>query len=181
MMKCVFTTHIYEFNGQLYKQKEGGPTGLRASGPLSRILMDEWAKRMDELERRSQDLHVINPVLYEPMSVYLKTKYVDDVASAMDKFRKGTIWSPTQRAMIWDPDWVEDLDQECATMREYTRAASSVFGCLNITWDSPRINPTNKMPVLDTMFWVGPPAHTQGTSWSRQAPCQGQLEVDLTT
>ena len=41
MVKLIFNTHVYEFNGVIYLQTEGGPMGLRSSGPLSRLFMDQ--------------------------------------------------------------------------------------------------------------------------------------------
>ena len=40
MVRTVFTTHFYEFDGKIYHQEKGGPTELRPSGPCSRILLD---------------------------------------------------------------------------------------------------------------------------------------------
>ena len=47
-----YDTHFYEFNGQIYKQGGGAPTGVRPSGPMSRIGMDKWVKMMREIEER---------------------------------------------------------------------------------------------------------------------------------
>ena len=46
LTKLVFRTHYYEWEGTLYRQKFGGPIGLRASGPIGRILMDFWANKI---------------------------------------------------------------------------------------------------------------------------------------
>ena len=43
MTRQVLRTHFYEWEGVIYRQMRGGPIGLRASGPLGRILMDFWA------------------------------------------------------------------------------------------------------------------------------------------
>ena len=40
MVEVVFSYHYYEFDGKIYHQEGGGPTGLRPSGPASRILLD---------------------------------------------------------------------------------------------------------------------------------------------
>ena len=103
--------------------------------------------------------------MYEPLNIFLRAKYVDDVTNALDKLKSGTRWCPIQRAMIWNPGTAsseEEEDRELLTMREYAKAASSVIGCLNFTWDSPGNNANKRMPVLDTQFWVGPPARSEG-------------------
>ena len=36
------TTHIYSFGGRCYKQREGGPIGLRSTCALARVAMARW-------------------------------------------------------------------------------------------------------------------------------------------
>ena len=40
-------------------------------------------------------------------------------------------------------------------MEEYAKAASEAVECLNFTWDSPVVNKSSTLPVLDTQLWVG--------------------------
>ena len=54
MVRVVFNTHYYEWEGQFYKQIFGGPIGLRATGPVARILMDWWAEQIRDMEIKSQ-------------------------------------------------------------------------------------------------------------------------------
>ena len=41
MIINIFSTHFYEWNGEIYLQTEGCPMGVRPSGPASRLLVDE--------------------------------------------------------------------------------------------------------------------------------------------
>ena len=164
MIKVVFSTHVYEFDGTLYLQLEGGPTGLRSSGPLSRLFMDQWALDMKALEKRSKELFITNPVRYAPLKTHLRTKYVDDVATAIDKFREGTRWNPEERTFTWSvEDQARDkgADMESITMEEYSKAASQAIQCLNFTWDCPNKRASKKMPVLDTQLWVEKPSRAE--------------------
>merc|ERR1711954_121906 len=42
--RLVFSTHFYEWEGQLFRQVAGGPIGLRATGVVAKIIMDHWAE-----------------------------------------------------------------------------------------------------------------------------------------
>ena len=54
LTKLVFSTHIYEWQGKIFLQVDGGPIGLRATGPVSRILMDHWREVMKTLEENNR-------------------------------------------------------------------------------------------------------------------------------
>ena len=41
-VELMFSTHIYTFGGRSYKQKEGGPIGLRSMCALARVVMGRW-------------------------------------------------------------------------------------------------------------------------------------------
>ena len=38
-VELMYSTHIYSFGGKFYKQREGGPIGLRSTCALSRVVM----------------------------------------------------------------------------------------------------------------------------------------------
>ena len=47
-------------------------------------------------------------------------------------------------------------------MEAVAAIAGSILECLDFTWDTPHQNNNDKMPVLDTMVWVGPGRRTWG-------------------
>ena len=158
LVTVVFNTHFYIWNGKIYHQQGGAPMGLRSACPISRAVMDFWVNQVKETEERTNTLSRINPVMYSRLDLYLLSKYVDDVITALEKFRPGTRWDPTHKVFIWTPEaHQEDLNQnmELITMTEFSKMASSLLGCLNFTWDSPEKNEGKTMPVLDTQVWVG--------------------------
>ena len=75
-----FSEHIYEFNGDLYKQLEGGAIGVRLTGEVARVIMDRWATDMDACLRASK------------VEVYLLCKYVDDINLATSLIPAGYVW-----------------------------------------------------------------------------------------
>ena len=104
IVRTTFETLLYECEGKIYLQSEGCPTGLRPSGPISRIVMDFWVKEMKQIEAKSRELVRLNPVMFEPLQVFLLQKYVDDVMYSGNKFRKGTKWDPQSNSPIGNID-----------------------------------------------------------------------------
>ena len=54
MVGVVFTTHYYEWDGQLYHQQKGCPMGMRPSGPCSGLLVEEVADEVEEIQQKTE-------------------------------------------------------------------------------------------------------------------------------
>ena len=156
MVEVVFKTHYYEWNGKIYVQVGGCPQGLRPSGPISRCFMGDWREEMIKLTDAMNILAKLKPILFSTLEFHLLDKYVDDCISASTSIRKGCKWDSSSKAMIWDSELAKTdaRSNEERTMEEIGRMASSIYGCLNFTWDSPSRNSNSKMPVLDTQLWL---------------------------
>ena len=160
MIKLVFSTHFYEWEGVFYQQVTGGPIGLRATGYVARVVMDFWAQKIGEMEDMCQTLWTLNPVMFENVQIHLLCKYVDDCFMAVDTFRLGIRWNSQQKAMVWSLESEEEdrssgEDPEVITMREIAKMATEVMKCLKFTFDTPKLNKSLTMPVLDSQIWVG--------------------------
>ena len=63
-IEIMYTTHIYSFGGRSYKQREGGPIGLRSMCALSRVVMArwdcKWKERMQQNNIKVEDDGIIN-------------------------------------------------------------------------------------------------------------------------
>ena len=46
VVKLVFETHCYSFDGKTYLQDDGGPIGLRFTNHVAKIRMNIWAKQV---------------------------------------------------------------------------------------------------------------------------------------
>ena len=104
MTRITFETHVYECEGDIYLQGDGCPTGLRPSGPISRIVMDFWITEIRDIVAKSRELARINPVMFETLEIHLLQKYVDDVFVAGDSMRKGIKYDKQAKALIWSPE-----------------------------------------------------------------------------
>ena len=138
MVKVVFNYHYYEFEGQIYHQESGGPTGLTPSGPCSQILLDWVIKEMRAIAEKSVIIHFINPVSFSKLEIHLVKKYVDDLFSCTSIMKKGTEWDNNQKALVWSPTEESDQSTDEQTMfKEYAAMASNILSCLTLTWVTP--------------------------------------------
>ena len=48
-IRAVFTSHLYEFDGKVYLQKDGGPIGVRLAGTVARAVMAEWDATLNKI------------------------------------------------------------------------------------------------------------------------------------
>ena len=59
-VELMYDTHVYSFGGKCYKQREGGPIGLRSTCALARVVMAKWdikwKARMDKLNINVEDV-----------------------------------------------------------------------------------------------------------------------------
>ena len=131
--------------------------GLEGSCPISRLVMDAWAEKLEERAEISQELHRINPVKYEPLTIYLLSKYVDDVLTGTETMKLGVTYNKTDRVIEWSRDnesQQQETNPQENTMSILAEVASSIFPCLQFTWDTLSANQSKMMPVLDTQLWV---------------------------
>ena len=74
--------------------------GLTASGPCSRVLMDEWRDLVGEVEEKSGIMAALNPILHVELALELLRKYVDDSLSILEEMRAGTRWDGDLKLFI---------------------------------------------------------------------------------
>ena len=165
LVKLVFNTHFYEWNGTIYRQVAGGPIGLRSTGSVCRIVMDHWKTEISRMIVKMDQLKAINPVTYESLEVHLLKKYVDDVLVALQGVRPGVRYDKQNKILTWSTEAEEEDKQktrEELTMSLFCELATDVEKCLDFTWDSPERNTNGMLPVLDTQMWVGKEQRTIG-------------------
>ena len=79
-VETLFTTHIYSFAGKYFKQKDGGPIGLRSTCAAARIVMSRWDSKW---RARLTE----NNIMTEE-----DARYMDDGRSVMYPLRPGWRW-----------------------------------------------------------------------------------------
>ena len=64
LIETTFNTHVYRWAGKVYKQRKGGPIGLRASGSLAKAAMEDWISRFEnKLGKLGIKVHLIRKLL----------------------------------------------------------------------------------------------------------------------
>ena len=144
-VKECFRNHLYQFDGKVYRQIEGGPIGLRLSMAVSRIVMASWDKQLSKLGGQTGWL------------VHLLKRYVDDVTAVLETLRLGVRW--TVWGLSYKPEWeVEDrtegLTHDQRTMREYQKMANTILPFIQVTFDTVDDHPSKTLPVLDLQCWT---------------------------
>ena len=93
-------------------QSKGCPTGLRPSGPLSRLVMGKWRKGMIDKAELCTALATNNPIKFSRLEFHALEKYVDDVFLTSNKLPKGTRWNKESGAMEWSQEQAENENMD---------------------------------------------------------------------
>ena len=104
---------------------------------------------------KSETLHVLNPVMFSKLTIHELKKYVDDMFSVTNTLRNHTIWDPSLKTFTrsQEQESKESLTEKQVTFIAFAEMSSSVMaGSLNFTWDTPCLNETGRLPVLDTCY-----------------------------
>ena len=108
--EVMFDTHLYSFGGKVFKQRKGGPIGLRGTCALARFIMCHW-------DLQWKDLLTMNRVT---LVDYMR--YMDDGRAFLSQIRAGWRWKTGR--MRFKKSWREE-DKE-KTGLEITSAALEV-------------------------------------------------------
>ena len=76
VITVIIKNHVYNFNGELRKQKEGGAIGMDITGEIAKIFMTWRDKQLLRLNKLN-----INPFLYK--------RYVDDISIGVKAIEEG--------------------------------------------------------------------------------------------
>ena len=103
-LKACFRNHLYQFEGKVFRQCEGGPIGLRLSIAVSRIVMAMWDKQLAQLGAESGWI------------IHLLKRYVDDITAICETLKMGVRWTmPSPRVANVSDVFVSD---KCESLRK---------------------------------------------------------------
>ena len=77
LVETTLSQHLYKWGQHIRRQSEGGAIGLRATGSIAQVVMDDWLK---SFIAKLEDCGV---------KVWLLKKYVDDVLIVCEMLKKG--------------------------------------------------------------------------------------------
>ena len=144
MIEILFKNHLYTFGGKRYRQKKGGPIGLRATCAIARLVICAWDRKWKELITKN------NITLEE----YIR--YMDDGRIILLPFRPGWRWS--EGGVKFTKRWaMEDKDR---TGLEITKdildeSMQEVFPYLNFTTEVGE-GEEEWLPTVDIMMRIEP-------------------------
>ena len=122
-VKFTMGNHMYRFNGEVRRQREGGPIGLGLTGDVAQILMVWWDRELiKRLEARG-------------MKVLLYLRYVDDI-NIVVKNMLGLTRSERLRP------------RDEANMRIVQEVANGIHPSIQVTIDCPSRYSDLHMPIL---------------------------------
>ena len=142
-VKFMFQSHIYTFVGKLYRQKSGGPIGLRGTCAVARLVMQmcdtKWLDRMARL----------------CITLELAMRYMDDGRAFLFAIKAGWRW--TKGELVFCKRWQEedkDLTPTEVTKRVLHGTMQDLEDFLNFTVKTSDDFPTGWLPTLDTELRV---------------------------
>ena len=142
-LRVVMKNHVYEFDGEIRHQSEGGPFGLELTGNVAQVFMIWWDR---SLMLRLGELRI---------ETRLYKRYVDDGNMAVGELVPGTRY--VNGALSVDGTCIED-DRLVAgnkrTMMVVKEIGNSIHPSIQLEIDYPSNHSDKKMPSLDLKVWV---------------------------
>ena len=124
----LFQTHLYQFNGIIFKQKHGGPIGLRASAAAARIVMGMFDRKLKKVCKE------------ENIRIQTSFRYVDDIRLIMRSIRKGWRWEDGRMKYrkIWELEEKEaGVSEEQKTASVMLQIMDGIFPFLKFEMETP--------------------------------------------
>ena len=79
-IRTTFRNHVYQWGGDYYFQREGGPIGLKLAGVVAKMRMIHWMRRYNLLLEENK------------IKTYMNMIYLDDQGWAGRSLKRGVRW-----------------------------------------------------------------------------------------
>ena len=116
--KVLKWNHFYRTEGKNFRQVTGGGIGLRATGSASKVTMDEWAEKFEELLKENE------------IECFLLAKYVDDVVVICWNLELGYEWKSNSKRFKWSEERELQYIREGITRSRVTKRC--LFGAASM-------------------------------------------------
>ena len=149
-IKIIFKNFSYTFGGKTYLQKSGGPIGVRATGAVAQLVMENWARTYREILENSGVI------------VKLLSGYVDDGRQVTSALRPGMRFCEEKKIFIYS-SLAEEQDKLKAIKGETNNqrmarickdGMNSINPDLVFTTESQEDFPSERLPTLDFEMWI---------------------------
>ena len=142
-LTLVMTNHVYEFDGVIRRQSEGGPIGLELTGNVAQVFMIWWDRSF------ADRMYVLG------LEETLCKRYVDDVNHALRELPLGTRYIHGVLSVV-EAEVEEDrkISGDKRTMEMVKQIGNEIHPSIQLEIDYPSNYEDNKMPILDLKAWV---------------------------
>ena len=140
MMREGSKNHVYNFNGELRKQKEGGAIGMDITGEIAKIFMTWWDK---QLLLRLNKLY-INP---------FHKRYVDDISIGVQAIEEGYEYVEG-RLNQSEEEHMNNMPRDQRTFDIIRNVGDDIHKSIQLTDDVPSNYSDGRVPILDLKCWV---------------------------
>ena len=128
--RMIFENFTYQFGGEIFVQKSGGPIGARVTMAAARIVMQAWSRSYQSILLRSG------------LRLTLLAGYVDDGRQSGTTLRRGMRYSTETKKFEYSRDAKEDDDRRNESSNERMArvckdAMNDVSTDLEFTTESP--------------------------------------------
>ena len=142
VLSVIMKNHIYNFNNEMRRQKEGGAIGMDITGELAKVFMVWWDKQFLQKLRSLG----IDPSLYK--------RYVDDINVSTDEIEEGVTYE--SGALVRIQDGVEsEAEPDVRTFNAIRDIGNELHSSIQLTRDVPSEHTDKKVPILDLKCWKG--------------------------
>ena len=143
-VKFMFQHHVYTFGGDIYRQSDSGPIGLRVTMAVARLVMGQWGEKMRKVMTDAD------------IKIYLDALFVDDCRFLTSPLLPGVRWSHEEKSFIFKEEWKisENLSKQQRTTLELCNAMNSIFSNIKFTVESESDFLNNRLPTLDCELWI---------------------------
>ena len=168
-VRAIFKNFCYSFGGKLYRQRSGGPIGLRITMACSRLVMQEWGERYESI------------LIKADLQISLLKSYVDDIRQACTLLKMGMRFTKETMSFTWSKDWKEEVHQlqiegeskDTRMARVCLPATDAINPDLKFTVATQEEHPDNQMPTLDFKSWLLQNGHIHHTYYEK--PMKNQI------
>ena len=142
LAEVMFTNHLYTFGGRTYRQKKGGPIGLRGTCALARLVMCNGDRLWEDLMKKNR------------VTIEDYMRYMDEGRTFLHPFKHGWRW--VDGGLKYRETWrVEDLNKTAQEITENILRTSmqGIYPSLRFTTEVGE-GAEGWLPTLDIMVRV---------------------------
>ena len=146
----VMENHVYRFDKDIRRQRDGGSIGNSLTGEVAKVVMAWWTRKFLTLAKTATS-HMMDQFITN------SGLYIDDDNLVYFTLPHGARWSDQEQRMEVRPELVNgdlEVPDDVRTMKEMRKMADSICPIIQMTEDCPGMNRDGKLPILDLKVWV---------------------------